>query len=152
MKSLPFSRQLRVSEALQKDVTENEAVTERVEQDVRSKIDQVYSVAPLTGRGTAGNRLSMPAATDLVDGYMTAADHALLTALVGYGQPIESEVPGGAINGVNVTFTLAFVAKVGSVKLYQNGVRTTAFTVAGLTITMSVAPVAGETLLADYRK
>jgi hypothetical protein len=39
----------------------------------------VTADSPLTGSGTSGSHLAMPAATDSVAGYLTAADHASLT-------------------------------------------------------------------------
>ena len=71
------------------------------------------------------------------------------------GTPVENEVPSGAIDGANMTFTLANTAISGSVKLYYGLTRlmpTTHFSVSGATITMTFAPELGSTLLCDYRK
>lgn len=68
---------------------------------------------------------------------------------------VDSEVPAGAVNSSNVTFTLANTPIAGSVKLYQNGIRlklTADYTISGLTITFVTAPTTGDLLLADYRK
>lgn len=70
---------------------------------------------------------------------------------------VDNEVPSGAINGSNVTYTLANTPVAGSVHLYINGVRAKVgsgndYTISGDTITMEYALATGETLLADYRK
>jgi hypothetical protein len=67
---------------------------------------------------------------------------------------VTGEVPTGAVDDVNQTFTLASTPQTGSVQLYLNGVRqqvTTHYTITGLTITMVMAPMAGDLLYADYR-
>lgn len=67
--------------------------------------------------------------------------------------PVLNEVPAGAINGANVTFTLAAVPTAAGISLFQNGLLlllTTDYTIAGLTITMVAAPLTGDTLRADY--
>lgn len=66
---------------------------------------------------------------------------------------IRNEVPGGTINSVNVTFTLASTPASGSLRLYRNGTRlklTDDYTLSGTTITMVSAPITGSNLLADY--
>lgn len=65
---------------------------------------------------------------------------------------VTSEVPSGTINGSNTSFTLANTPVTGTIRLFRNGVRTTAFTASGSTITMSAAPLTGDTLLVDYQK
>lgn len=66
-----------------------------------------------------------------------------------------NETPSGAINGANVTFTLAHAPVAGTLRLYQNGLRLAEgvgndYTLSGATITMAIAPVTGDRLLADY--
>lgn len=67
----------------------------------------------------------------------------------------DSEVPAGAVNGVNVTYTLTNAPNPStSLHLFWNGLRqtpTTDYSLAGNTITMVVAPAVGSTPLADYR-
>lgn len=70
---------------------------------------------------------------------------------------VYSEVPSGAINGSNTSFSLANTPVAGSVRLYLNGLRQRAgagndYTISGATITMLTAPLSGEYLEADYRK
>lgn len=68
---------------------------------------------------------------------------------------VTEEVPSGAINGSNVTFTLANAPISGTVKVFLNGIRqklTTHFTVSGTTLTLAAAPVAGDTLVVEYLK
>ena len=69
------------------------------------------------------------------------------------GTPVNSEVPTGAINGVNTVFTLANTPLAGTLKLYAGGARMTVvedFTLVGATITFLVAPFSGTVLIADY--
>lgn len=68
----------------------------------------------------------------------------------------ENEVPTGAINGSNVTYTLAATPLGSSLHLYLNGQLLFAgvgedFTISGATITMAAAPATGERLVATYR-
>lgn len=67
----------------------------------------------------------------------------------------DAEVPGGAVNGTNVTFTVANVPNPrGSLQLYLNGVlqqQGTDYTISGLTITFASAPAVGDVLNAFYR-
>jgi hypothetical protein len=67
---------------------------------------------------------------------------------------VDGEVPAGAIDGANVTFTLAHTPITGSVHLFdplrlRNGVD---YTISGSTITFTTAPSVGATLIADYRR
>lgn len=70
----------------------------------------------------------------------------------------DAETPGGAINGVNVSFTLAHPPNpVASLRLYKNGVlllQNTDYTLNGATIAFSGAqttPQTGDSLIAYYR-
>lgn len=68
---------------------------------------------------------------------------------------ITGEVPTGAIDGSNKTFTLANTPTSGSVKLFHNGLRLRSgagndYTVSTATITMSYAPETSDSLEADY--
>jgi hypothetical protein len=71
----------------------------------------------------------------------------------------DQEVPGGAINGANATFTLANLPNPStSVALYKDGVllaqgAANDYTISGQTITMNAGalPVTGDTLSASYR-
>jgi hypothetical protein len=68
---------------------------------------------------------------------------------------VRNEVINGTKDGVNKNFSLNASAVTGSVELYKNGVRQTPgagndYTVAGVAVTMAVAPLAGTSLLADY--
>jgi hypothetical protein len=69
----------------------------------------------------------------------------------------DEEVPTGAINGSNVTFTLAFTpSPAASLILVLNGViqhqgAGKDYTISGNTITFAVAPTTGDILLAWYR-
>lgn len=65
---------------------------------------------------------------------------------------ILGEVPAGAVNGSNVTFTLTENPAAG-IALFKNGLRlalTTDYTIDGKTITMTSAPSGGAVLLVDY--
>jgi hypothetical protein len=83
---------------------------------------------------------------------------ALLNAFYRYGSTIgtyvDAETPGGAVNGFNVTFTLANApSPTVSLRLYDNGVfqvQGTDYTLSGATITFANAPTAGDQLVAYY--
>ena len=69
----------------------------------------------------------------------------------------DEEIPGGTINGVNVTFTLANAPNPGaSLLLHQNGLCLQQgsgkdYTLSGSTITFTTAPATNDILLAWYR-
>jgi len=69
---------------------------------------------------------------------------------------VDGETPSGAMNGSNVTFTLAHTPSPGSsLQLFLNGLRLSAgagndYTLSGATITMANAPAEGGALIADY--
>lgn len=62
-----------------------------------------------------------------------------------------SEAPAGLINGTNTVFKLSGTPA-STVQLFINGLRSNAFTIAGVTITMKAIPKTGDVLLADYFK
>jgi hypothetical protein len=68
---------------------------------------------------------------------------------------VDAEIPSGAVNGVNLTYTLAASPSPGtSLHLYANGVRlrpTTDYSVSGTGITMVSALQTGDWFYADYR-
>lgn len=75
---------------------------------------------------------------------------------VGFDTFVTGEVPIGAINGSNKTFTLANTPDTGTVCLYHNGQRlrngsAKDFTVSGAVITTTFAPETFDILLADYQ-
>jgi hypothetical protein len=64
---------------------------------------------------------------------------------------VTGEVPSGAINGGNKTFTAASGFQTGSLAVYLNGVRTLDFTAINTTqFTMGSAPLVGDVLTIDY--
>jgi uncharacterized protein YoxC len=68
----------------------------------------------------------------------------------------DNETPGGAINGINLTFTLASAPNpAGSLRLFRNGLLTELggdYTLSGSSITItSTAPQTGDSLAAYYR-
>lgn len=65
---------------------------------------------------------------------------------------IYNEVPSGAINGTNKSFTLANTPVTGSVRVWVDGIRFNAsdFTVSSTTLTLTVAPQ--TELVVDYNK
>lgn len=68
---------------------------------------------------------------------------------------VDGEVPSGAVNSSNVTFTLANTPIAGSVHVYLNGIRmklTTDYTISGAVITFVIAPTTGDSVGADYRR
>jgi hypothetical protein len=70
---------------------------------------------------------------------------------------IDNETPTGTINGSNTAFTLANTPVAGSVSLYLNGQLLVSgagndFTISGTAITMIIAPLTGDVLIANYRR
>lgn len=70
---------------------------------------------------------------------------------------VSNEAPAGAIDGVNVTFTLAFPPVVGSVKVRLNGLGQVPgagndYTISGSVVTYLAAPKTGDSVLVDYIK
>lgn len=68
-----------------------------------------------------------------------------------------NEVPSGAVDGANTTFTLANLPKSGSVMLFVNGLLQRSgtgndFTISGRTITMVTAPPTNSNVLATYAR
>lgn len=71
------------------------------------------------------------------------------------GTQADNEVPSGAIDDSNVTYTLAHTPIVGSEHVYLGGVHLKGsgedYTISGSTITMNTAPSSGTILLVTYR-
>lgn len=70
---------------------------------------------------------------------------------------VDKEVPTGAINGSNVTYTLANTPTAGSEHVYLNGVLQESgsgndYTISSATITYLTAPLTGEKIRCSYRK
>lgn len=70
---------------------------------------------------------------------------------------VDKEIPSGAINGANVTFTLANTPTAGSEHVYLNGVLQESgsgndYTITGAVITYLGAPLTGEKVRVTYRK
>lgn len=87
---------------------------------------------------------------------LTASEELVVQAIAAGTYFVENETPTGAINDVNVTFTLAGNPNPdASLELYKNGVLQKAggvdFTLSGSTITFVLAPETGSILLASYR-
>lgn len=61
--------------------------------------------------------------------------------------PVSGETPS-TVNAT--TFTLAHTPVSGSLRLFLDGVRITAFSLTGTTITLSTAKLGSQDLLADY--
>lgn len=90
------------------------------------------------GGGVSGTAVGA-AVTETISG--SAANYAV------------DETPSGTINGTNVTFVLAHTPIAGTLALYY-GTRlklSVDYTLSTATITMTIAPVAGASLLADYQ-
>jgi hypothetical protein len=69
---------------------------------------------------------------------------------------VDTEIPSGAINGVNTIFTLAHTpSPSGSLQLFRNGLLQQAgggdYALATNTITFTTAPVSTDTIIANYR-
>lgn len=91
--------------------------------------------------------------TDITEWSHTVSDPGSMGVFTPTDSHVFNETPTGAINGSNVTFTIAFIPMLGSLRLYWNYGRlkeTTDYSVSGTTITLTVAPSTGDWLLADY--
>lgn len=94
---------------------------------------------------------SIPVSSDVLDAsYRFGANDSIFNF-------VDGETPAGAINGSNVTFTLANTpSPTGSLNLYRNGLAMKAavdYTISGNTITFLAAstPQNGDVLIAFYR-
>lgn len=70
---------------------------------------------------------------------------------------VDRETPSGSINGSNAAFTLANTPVSGSEHVYLNGLLLRSgsgngYTISGTTITLTTAPLTGESLMVSYRK
>lgn len=70
---------------------------------------------------------------------------------------VDKEIPSGAINGSNTSYTLANTPTAGSEHVYLNGMLLESgagndYTISGANITLSSAPLTGEKLRVTYRK
>ena len=133
-----------------------------------ARTDTIAADSALYIDGTTGRVDDLGVAGDLILGaYSMTADSSnvatvfliyphVSNALGGEGTEVDSESPSGAIDGSNVTFTLANTPISGSVKLYLNGARQNVgaandYTISGATITYNTAPLTNSVLLCDYR-
>jgi hypothetical protein len=106
----------------------------------------------LTGTTVTFLPNSVPRSTDIISAYYRVAGAGTTVVFV------DSEVPGGTIDGSNVSFTLANTPNpAASLKFYKNGVLLNQggdYTLSGSNITFastSVTPQVGDTLIASYR-
>lgn len=79
----------------------------------------------------------------------------LVSAFLSSSSIVKRETPSGAINGANVSFTLANTPVVGSEEVFLNWVLQTVwddYTISGSTITYAVAPVAWDVLRVNYTR
>jgi len=70
---------------------------------------------------------------------------------------VYDETPSGTINGSNADFTIANTPTSGTLRVFRNGLRVlqgsgNGYTLSGTTITMTTAPVSGDSLRVDYMK
>lgn len=129
------------------------APTRALDADSASKIaDAVVYVSEGTTNAETGWKL----VTDSITLGTTALVFTPLTvAWLTSSSLVINETPSGAINGSNVSFTLANTPVVWSVAVYLNGLLQTVsddYTISGSTITYTVAPIAGDVLKVKYTK
>lgn len=70
---------------------------------------------------------------------------------------VHDETPSGTINGSNADFTIANTPTSGTLRVWRNGQRVlqglgNGYTLSGTTISMTTAPVTGDSLRVDYMK
>lgn len=89
-------------------------------------------------------------------GKLPSVDGSQLTSLGANSSFRDKETPTGAVNGVNVTFTLAFTPVLGSEHIYKNGVlQLEGYVMAGAVITFDTAPTTTpvpDKIRVSYRK
>jgi hypothetical protein len=127
----------------------------------------VTSVSVTTANGFAGsvtNPTTTPAITisTNVTGLLKGNGTAISAAVAGtdYVVPtafVDKEIPTGAINGANTTYTLANTPIAGSEHVYLNGILQESgagndYTISTNTITYLAAPLTGDKLRVTYRK
>jgi len=84
-------------------------------------------------------------ASDIID-LKTALDSLVAAGWV-------EEAPGGTVDGSNVTFTLSSTPAPNSDRFFVNGLRQVKgvdYTISGDTITAAAAPLASDTVWAEY--
>ena len=106
----------------------------------------------LSGNSITFQSHSLPQANDILQAFYRLPGSGPSASFV------DGEIPSGAINGVNLVFTLANAPNpASSLKLYKNGVllqQNTDYTLSGSTITFAspnIAPLSGDLLTAFYR-
>ncbi len=113
-------------------------------------LQKVGSDFSLSGSTITFFTASVPRSGDLVQS-------SYRTGTAGQSNFIDSQVPSGTINGVNLIFSLVSApSPVSSLRLYKNGIlllQSADYTVSGSTITFlsASAPTYGDSLLSFYR-
>jgi len=126
--------------------------SKRIQQlDVRD-ISLPLPINDVAGLSAALNGINNSVSTLTVTANTLTPEVAQLTSVV----TINGEVPAGAINGTNGTFTLHNLPLAAQVTVYRNGVRQTTggdFNLSGQTLTFSsrAIPQAGDLISVDYR-
>lgn len=122
----------------------------------------VEAAAITANRALVSDASGIPVASAVTDtelGYVSGVTSAIQTQLdakLEASDFTDREVPSGAINGVNTTYTLAATPEAGSEHVYLNGVLQEPgagndYTIAGDTITYLSAPLTGDKILVSYR-
>lgn len=74
----------------------------------------------------------------------------------GASNHVTRETPSGAVNGINVTYTLAYTPTTGTEHVYLNGLLQTDggadYSISGVTITFTTAPQTNDVLRVSYLK
>jgi hypothetical protein len=99
--------------------------------------------------GNAGGDLIVPTTDGTIDNpEINAGTITRGGATQNFGNEVNNEVPTGLINGVNTTYTTLHAPIPGSLIAFKDGLRTTAFTLVGTSLTFSVAPT--TSVIIDY--
>lgn len=119
-----------------------------------SKLATLASANILVGNGSGvATSVAMSGDVTISNAGVTTVD----AAFVKNADIVTREVPSGAINGANTSFSLANTPVAGTETLYLNGLEQNVggaadYTISGATITYNTAPTTGDILVVSYFK
>jgi hypothetical protein len=121
---------------------------------IRGKQFQGFSITKdLLNSNVAGNGFTLDVDNSIK--VKTVTNSGLVAGGSGLYVDYIKEVPSGAVNGINTTFTLSFTPVANTDQIFLNGIYQESgvnndYTLSGKTITYAVAPKSGSIILAVY--